>query len=278
MSTLWLKKPTENVSQSDLRRAQEEKAERQTRPENPTPSDFRTPSEKQPPIESEPLRESTPVSIRTPPEERNEPLRNEPVRISGGVVLGSDAPHLRIPYEVWNGALRGRKAQQRVILEELFRASAGWHSDECVISIGKLAQHTGMEATQVREHLKRLYSEGIVERLGDVVGGGDKNARGVRFRVNLPRMPPPEIRTPSGNRPPRKSEPNKEKALKEINKKGINRLTPEEIQSFTSTVADLLGEGQSIEEVEARFAPNMHAVDWATIRSTALAQVPKKGK
>ena len=56
-------------------------------------------------------------------------------------------------------------------------------------------------------------------------------------------------------------------------------LTPEEIQSFTATVADLLGEGQSIEEVEPRFAPTMHAVDWATVRTTALAQAaPKKGK
>jgi hypothetical protein len=46
-----------------------------------------------------------------------------------------------------------------------------------------------------------------------------------------------------------------------------------------ATVADLLGEGQSIEEVEPKFAPTMHPVDWATVRSTALAQVgPKKGK
>lgn len=60
---------------------------------------------------------------------------------------------------------------------------------------------------------------------------------------------------------------------KNINKKrGIIRLTPEEIKSFTATVADLLGEGQSVKEVEARFAPTMHPVDWATVRSTALAQ------
>ena len=48
---------------------------------------------------------------------------------------------------------------------------------------------------------------------------------------------------------------------------------------FTSTVADLLGEGQSVWEVQAKFAPTMHAVDWATVRTTALAQAaPKKGK
>jgi hypothetical protein len=54
---------------------------------------------------------------------------------------------------------------------------------------------------------------------------------------------------------------------------------PNRVYLFTATVADLLGEGQSIEEVETRFAPTMHAVDWATIRSTALARAaPKKGK
>ena len=48
---------------------------------------------------------------------------------------------------------------------------------------------------------------------------------------------------------------------------------------FKATVADLLGEGQSLGEVEARFAPTTYPVDWAMIRSTALAQAtPKKGK
>lgn len=54
---------------------------------------------------------------------------------------------------------------------------------------------------------------------------------------------------------------------------------PTRFYLFPAAVADSLGEGQSVEEVEARFAPSMHPVDWATVRSTALAQVgPKKGK
>jgi DNA-binding transcriptional ArsR family regulator len=184
----------------------------------PTPSENRTPPESQPPANPEPVRNVTPVEIRTPPKPEPEPLRTEPLRKSAAVVLERDAPHLKIPYDVWKNAFRGRKPQQRVLLEELYRASAGWHSDECVISIGTLVKHTGMEKTQVREHLKRLYAEGIVEKLGDVVGGGDKDARGIRFRVNLPRMPPPEIRTGSENRPPRKTEANKKSDLKDRSK------------------------------------------------------------
>jgi DNA-binding MarR family transcriptional regulator len=167
----------------------------------------------------------------------------------------------------------------RVIAEEIYRAAAGWHSDECVISIGKLSLYVNIDPKHLRRHLAELERDGYIERLGDVTGGSDLSARGVRFRILLPRMTRPQKATPGEMGRGDKGPPNKEKALKESNKKGINRLTPEEIQSFTSTVADLLGEGQSIKEVEARFAPNMHAVDWATIRSTALAQAGlKKGK
>jgi hypothetical protein len=79
--------------------------------------------------------------------------------------------------------------------------------------------------------------------------------------------------------PPSGHNKNNKGFSKNNNKKGINRMTPEEIQSFTPTVADLFGEGHSIKESEMKFAPTMHAVDWATVRTTALAQVaPKKGK
>jgi hypothetical protein len=59
---------------------------------------------------------------------------------------------------------------------------------------------------------------------------------------------------------------------KENNKKGINRLTPDEIQSFAATVSDLLGEGKSFEEIEPRFASSMHPMDWVTVKSVAKAQ------
>lgn len=49
---------------------------------------------------------------------------------------------------------------------------------------------------------------------------------------------------------------NKYKDLKENNKKGINRLSPEKIQSLTATVAELLGEGQSIEDGRGRVRPH----------------------
>jgi hypothetical protein len=189
-----------------------------------------------------------------------------------------DAPHLRVPYAVWE-RLRELKPGPRVVVEEIYRAAAGWHSDECVISIPKLSLHCKLDEKQVRKYLLEVDGS-YVKRLGVVNDGTDVSMRGIRFRLLLPRLtPPPQKHTPPGSGTGGSQPPNKEKALKENSNKGVTRHTPEEIQSFTATVADLLGEGQSVEEVEARFAPTMHAVDWATVRSTALAQAaPKKGK
>ena len=85
--------------------------------------------------------------------------------------------------------------------------------------------------------------------------------------------------TPARYAAPAHGAANKEKALKENSKKGSSRLTPDEIQNFTATVADLLVGGKPMEEVEAQYAPSMHPADWATVKSVAQAQAaPKKGK
>jgi hypothetical protein len=258
--------------------------------------------ETEPPEESEPVAESEPAGETEPvrkitgviPRTRSEsptpvrkrtgtpvlparpPLESEPVRKVAPVLPGN-APHLRTPHVAIEEYFRRLKPAPRVILEEIYRAAAGWHTDECVISLGKLSQYTKIEGTKLREHLRTLIAEGFIERLPDVLGGTDLNMRGAHFRILVPRMAPPEKRTRSESQPGRESAPNKGSALNENDKKGITRLTPEEIQSFTATVADLLREGQSMEEIEPKFAPTMHAVDWATIRSTAQAQAQAQG-
>jgi DNA-binding MarR family transcriptional regulator len=168
---------------------------------------------------------------------------------------------------------------EQVVLLRLYRLTRGHKQSRCIVSIGKLITKTGVRRTRLREALATLEDRGYIKRLPDDVTNQNNYDRGMNFEMLLEGVDPGRQTTPVAVRPRSPNDPNKERTLKETNKKGINRLSPEEIQSFTSTVADLLGEGQTIEEVEARFAPNMHAVDWATIRSTALAQVaPKKGK
>ena len=258
---------------------------------SPEPVPDSLPLPDSPPVsEKVPVPDTTPTEIATPPQKttggrstrptpavsRRPPPETTPVEEMPP--LPWDAPHLRVPYAVWE-RLRELKPGPRVVVEEIYRAAAGWHSDECVISIPKLSFHCKLDEKQVRKYLLEVDGK-YIKRMGVVNEGTDVSLRGIRFKLLLPRLlTPPQKGTPPESGTGGRMPPNKEKALKENNKKGINRLTPEEIQSFTATVADLLGEGQSIEEVEERFAPTMHVVDWATVRSTALAQVaPKRGK
>jgi hypothetical protein len=181
-------------------------------------------------------------------------------------------------------------AYEQVVVYRMYRLSRGWQRDTCVIGHTKLANGTNLSRSTVQKTVARLVERGLIENLGDC--GND----GTEYRV-LPGVPVLQRGIPSRGIPSqekgipshgtRRSDgipshghiKNNKGFSKNSNKKGINRLTPEELQSFTATVADLLGEGQSIKEVEAKFAPTMHAVDWATIRTTALAQAaPKRAK
>jgi Bacteriophage replication protein O len=181
-------------------------------------------------------------------------------------------------------------AYEQVVVYRMYRLSRGWQKDTCVVGHTKLANGTNLSRSTVQKTVARLIERGLIENLGD--RGND----GTEYRV-LPGVPVLQRGIPRDGIPSqgkggashgtRRSDgipsgghnKNNKGFSKDNNKKGINRLTPEEIQSFTATVADLLGEGQSIKEVEMKFAPTMHAVDWATVRTTALAQVaPKKGK
>lgn len=178
----------------------------------------------QPLAESEPVREITPVEnhTRTPYENRTEPLQNEPVRKTIPLsksepvkLLSPDAPHLRFPYEILDHLLKDLKPAPRVLMERLYRLSAGWDSDECIVSIAKLCEHCQLEPTQVRKHLGSLESRGFIKRLENVVGGSDLSMRGVRFRILLPRIPLSKNEPVRKMQPLSKSEPNKETHIKE---------------------------------------------------------------
>lgn len=160
---------------------------------NPTPARLSPPAKKTP-AQSAPR---TPVVSRQPPPEKH------PVPI--GHLLPANAPHLRVPHAALD-RFRALKPGPRVVCEEIYRAAAGWHSDECVISIAKLAAHCQIEEKYVRKYVTQLQSLGYIERLGAVLGGRDLEARGVRFRVLLPRLAKGTGAQSAGgdNRPPYK--------------------------------------------------------------------------
>lgn len=159
-------------------------------------------AENTPLTKSEPVHKLTPVKNDAPPLQIEPVTKNEPVHKTQGVtLLSGSAPHLRFPYEVLDHLLKDLKPAPRVILERLYRLSAGWDSDECTVSINKLCEYCNLLEAQVRKHLVFLEHRGFIKRLENVLGGSDVTIRGIRFKVLLPRIPL------TNNRPLAKSEP-----------------------------------------------------------------------
>ena len=184
--------------------------------------------------------------------------------------------YLRLYYQLLDHLLPQLSPPEAIVYLHLYRLSWGFGKSFCLISNPGMARRAGISERSVRDVTARLIAKNLIEELDAVFGAGKE--QGIKYRVAIP-AGLESVAGPANSAGVATVATNKEKALKETNKKGISRLAAEEIQSFKATVADLLGEGQSVEEVEGRFAPTMHPVDWATVRSTALAQAaPKRGK
>jgi hypothetical protein len=194
-----------------------------TNPEPPTKTEGVPDSEplanSEPVIETEAPSEidrGTPSDL-PPPLLQTEPLHNSEgvTNSEGGQILPEKAAHLRFPYEVFDGILWKLKPAPRVLLERLYRLSAGWDSDVCTVSIGKLVATCNIGATQVRQYLRELETSGYIQRMGEDIANKNIEARGIKFKVLLPRMPPARIRTGSEKGRGSNSEPNKVNTQKE---------------------------------------------------------------
>lgn len=194
------------------------KQKREQVPETP-PLPDRVPVPESPPVESTtPPRPATGGESAgpTPPASRIPPPEVAPVPDSPPL-LPWDAPHLRTPHATIE-RFRELKPGPRVLVEEIYRASAGWNSDECVISIPKLAKHCKLDEKQVRKYLLEVDGK-YVKRLEVVNDGRDVSLRGIRFRLLIPRLaPPPQKGTPPESGTGVSRPPNKRKDLNQDSK------------------------------------------------------------
>lgn len=154
--------------------------------------------------------------------------REAPARDEGALLLPSTAPHFRFAYEVLDQVLSRLDPYPRTVLLRLYRLAAGWNSDTCHVSIGRLSEHCKIGATKIRACLRSLESDGYIKRISIDVSNKNQNERGITFKVLLPRIAPTRGVAPSHLEgatrgvAPSHSEPNKEKAFKE------NTLTREQ--------------------------------------------------
>jgi hypothetical protein len=121
-------------------------------------------------------------------ERRAQESTKAPAKIKGALLLPSDAPHLRTPHEITDGILPTLKPGCQVVLMRLYRLSAGFGSNTCHVSIGKLASACNISETQIRIFLRDLEQRRLIKRLSVDLANKVQSERGITFEVFLPRL------------------------------------------------------------------------------------------
>jgi hypothetical protein len=240
------------------------------------------PSPETPAQRAAPAPETAPAQPASAAQAAPEPLHGAaPARQAAPAPQTAVAGYTRVSNDLLDRILPTLDTYDQAVLIRLYRLSRGFNSDTCRVSAPTLAKACNISERQVRKSVAKLEARELIQRIEQDFGNRNKALRGTIFRILVADPTPARGATPAPHAAPvhgaahARGAANKDKAFKENSKKGIVRLTPEETQSFVATVADLLSEGKPIEEIEPRFAPNMHPVDWATVRSLALASVKR---
>jgi hypothetical protein len=241
-----------------------------------------------------PARRAAPA-LQSPPAQHASAAQSEPEPLHRAAAAPRATPaqqavvagYTRVSNDLLDRILPTLDTYDQAVLIRLYRLSRGFNSDMCRVSVPTLAKACNISERQVRKSVSKLETRELIQRVEQDFGNKDRALRGTIFRILIADPTPARGATHAHNAAHERGAAaaqgaaNKDKALKENNKKGINRLTPDEIQSFAATVADLLGEGKSFGEIEPRFTSSMHPMDWVTVKSVAKAQAhvaPKKGK
>jgi DNA-binding Lrp family transcriptional regulator len=134
--------------------------------------------------------ESTAGTKRTGQPLQNEPAKEftAPAKTKGAIILPIDSPHLRTPHEITDGILPTLKPGCQVVLMRLYRLSAGFGSNTCHVSIGKLASACNISETQIRIFLRDLEQRKLIKRLSVDLANKIQSERGITFEIFLPRL------------------------------------------------------------------------------------------
>lgn len=235
-----------NVPAAELEAAVEEEASQKA---SATPARRATPARY-----ATPAPQSAPAPRASAAHDEPEPLhRAAAARRAAPAQQATVAGYTRVSNDLLDRIIPTLDTYDQSVLMRLYRLSRGFSSDTCRVSVPTLAKACNVSERQVRKSVGKLEARELIQRVEQDFGNKDKALRGTIFRILIADPTAARGATPARgaaheySAAAARGAANKDKALKENNKRGINRLTPEEIQSLTATVADLLGEGQSIQ-------------------------------
>jgi DNA-binding Lrp family transcriptional regulator len=119
--------------------------------------------------------------------------------------------YLRLHYQLIDHLLPQLQPAEAIVYLQLYRLSWGFRNSSCLISYAGIAARCGISSRAAQDVTARLVEKGLIERLKIVTGAG--KAQGIEWRVAISASLAEFARL-------EKSATNKEKDLKEINKKG----------------------------------------------------------
>lgn len=227
MSKLWIKQP-ENVSQSDLRRIQEEKAARQPRPEI------------EPPSQSEPHSTSEPGINKAPAPEQNVPGSNsEPhpktERTKGFLLLTNHFLYDLMP---------SLKPTDAVVLLYLIARTHGFRETRVTATLDSIATACHISRSQARVTVNTLDRRRLIKVAGRDTDNPNPLKRGIIIDMLVPRPntePGSESRPRSKYVPHSKYKPIKDRGYKREESKEVPPPSVEDLEEYERARRELEG-------------------------------------
>lgn len=131
--------------------------------------------------------------------------------------LSEQSGHNKLPNIIIDQICRQLTPNEQAVYQQLFRLSYGFGKDLCKIGLPKLAERSNMSQTAVQSAIKGLKTKGLIFKEGADFGKGRE--QGSVYRLPLPTSLISDTSLPRNTSLPSGTS-NKEKALKDSNKKG----------------------------------------------------------
>jgi hypothetical protein len=177
-----------------------------------------------------PVPEEAPVS-QPAPVQQPAPVRDTPQPLYGtgagretAPVRQTGAGHTRVTHEVSDEVLPTLDVYAQSVLQRLLRLSWGWSQDTCKVGLPKLASICNISESKTRRAVRVLIARKLVEIVSQDFSNQNQAERGTTYRILVGTAPSPRTGAVSRTAPVPKTAPvwqtpNKEKLLKENNKR-----------------------------------------------------------
>jgi hypothetical protein len=172
-SSKWLSAVAPNISQSDVRRVQEERRTREEVSANNAETANSAHSA------------TAAVSAQTPPPSLQ---IADTAKIADSATVAHPEQFYRIPNELDDRVIPTLRPTEQSVLRRIYRLTRGFRKDTCTVSVTKLASACNVSARKVAYALNVLEGRGYLKRLDTGNKGKSNDNRGMLIECLIPEV------------------------------------------------------------------------------------------